>query len=82
MLDETWGLSNKTRQYEGRYSKYAITKNNDKDMAVILKQKFGKGTVFKLRKNIVHSFTQKNVAFFTADTKFNYYVLQLNTVSR
>ena len=54
MLDETWGLSNKTRQYEGRYSKYAITKNNDKDMAVILKQKFGKGTVFKLRKNIVH----------------------------
>ena len=55
MLDETWGLSNKTRQYEGRYSKYAITKNNDKDMAVILKQKFGKGTVFKLRKNIVHS---------------------------
>ena len=38
MLDETWGLSNKTQKYEGKYG--LIDEGN---MAVTLKQKFGKG---------------------------------------
>ena len=42
MLDETWGLSNKSWKYDGKYSYYGNT--NDQNMALKLKQKYGKGT--------------------------------------
>ena len=41
MLDETWGLSNKSWKYEGKYSNYGS--KNDQNMAQKLKQKYGKG---------------------------------------
>ena len=41
MLDETWGLSNKSWKYEGKYSNYGS--KSDQNMAQTLKQKYGKG---------------------------------------
>ena len=41
MLDETWGLSDKSWKYDGKYSKYGS--KSDRNMALKLKQKFGKG---------------------------------------
>lgn len=38
MLDETWGLSNKTQKYDGKYGLI-----DDRNIAITLKQKFGKG---------------------------------------
>lgn len=46
MLDETWGLSYHTRKYEGKYSDNGSNKNQN--MAVALKQKFGKGSFMEL----------------------------------
>ena len=45
MLDETWGLSNHTRKYDGKYSDNGSNKNQN--MAVALKHKFGKGSFTK-----------------------------------
>ena len=41
MLDETWGLSNKSWKYEGKFSNYGS--KSDQNMAQKLKQKYVKG---------------------------------------
>ena len=55
MLDETWGLSNHTTKYSGRYSKYGYMKNEDatSDIATNLKEKFGNGNLDNLHLFII-----------------------------
>ena len=45
MLDETWGISNHTIAYQGKYSKdsYMNVDEATHNLASSLKEKFGKG---------------------------------------
>ena len=49
MLDETWGLSNHTLNYKGRYSKQPLVSSTDDttmELSKSLRQKFEQGSNF------------------------------------
>ena len=53
MLDETWGLSNHTLNYNGRYSKQPFSSSTDDaktELSKSMRQKFEKGNVKAITK--------------------------------